>query len=137
MRGLRLGEKAPRTLPAAELARAARPPRDYLQRIVVKEGARVHIIPVERLDYAEAQDDYVSLHSQGKSYLKEQTISSLEAALDPERFVRIHRSIIVNLERVAKIEPYAKDSRVAVLSDGSQLPVSRAGYERLRALLGS
>ncbi len=88
------------------------------------------------LDYAEAQDDYVALHSEGKSYLKQQTISSLEAALDPERFVRIHRSVIVNLERVAKIEPYTKDSRVAVLSDGTQLPVSRAGYERLRTLLG-
>jgi two-component system LytT family response regulator len=133
---LRLGEKAPPALPPTELARAARPPKEYLQRIVVKDGARVHIIPVERLDYAEAQDDYVSLHSQGKAYLKEQTISSLEAALDPDRFVRIHRSTIVNLERVEKIEPYAKDSRVAVLSDGVQLPVSRAGYERLRALLG-
>src|SRR5580658_837313 len=122
--------------PAAELARAARPPQEFLQRIVVKDGARVHIIPVDKLDYAESQDDYVSLHSQGKSYLKEQTISSLEAALDPQRFVRIHRSVIVNLERVAKIEPYANDSRVAVLSDGAQLPVSRAGYERLRSLLG-
>jgi two-component system LytT family response regulator len=137
----RLGEKGSVPAPVAkaaptDLARAARPPQEYLQRIVVKDGARVHIIPVERLDYAESQDDYVSLHSQGKSYLKEQTISSLEAALDPQRFVRIHRSVIVNLERVAKIEPYAKDSRVAVLSDGSQLPVSRAGYERLRSLLG-
>ncbi len=122
--------------PPSDLARAARPPQEFVQRIVVRDGARVHIIPVERLDYAESQDDYVSLHSQGKSYLKEQTISSLEASLDPERFVRIHRSVIVNLERVAKIEPYAKDSRVAVLSDGSQLPVSKAGYERLRGLLG-
>jgi two-component system, LytTR family, response regulator len=122
--------------PPSDLARAARPPQEFLQRIVVRDGARVHIIPVERLDYAESQDDYVSLHSQGKSYLKEQTISSLETSLDPERFVRIHRSVIVNLERVAKIEPYAKDSRVAVLSDGSQLPVSKAGYERLRGLLG-
>jgi two-component system LytT family response regulator len=137
----RLGERASAPSPvaqpaAAELARAARPPQEFIQRIVVKDGVRVHIIPVERLDYAESQDDYVSLHSQGKSYLKEQTISSLEATLDPERFVRIHRSVIVNLERVAKIEPYAKDSRVAVLSDGVQLPVSRAGYERLRSLLG-
>jgi two-component system, LytTR family, response regulator len=136
----RLGENqlphVPKTIAPAELAHAARPPREYLQRIVVKEGARVHIIPIDRLDYAEAQDDYVSLHSQGKAYLKEQTISSLEAALDPEQFVRIHRSVIVNLERVAKIEPYAKDSRVAVLTDGVQLPVSRGGYERLRSLLG-
>jgi two-component system LytT family response regulator len=103
---------------------------------VVKDGARVHIIPVDKLDYAEAQDDYVELHSQGKSFLKQQTISSLEAALDPQRFVRIHRSIIVNIERVAKIEPYAKDSRVAVLGDGTQLQVSRAGYDRLKTLLG-
>jgi two-component system, LytTR family, response regulator len=136
----RLGQHAspedPAKPAAADLARAARPPQQFLQRIVVKDGAKVHIIPVDQLDYAEAQDDYVSLHSQGKAYLKEQTISSLEAALDPQRFVRIHRSIIVNVERIAKIEPYAKDSRVAVLSDGSQIPVSRAGYERLRSLLG-
>jgi two-component system LytT family response regulator len=129
----RLGEGAT-SLPV-DLARVARAPQDHLQRIVVKEGARVHVIPVDRLDYAEAQDDYVSLHSEGKSYLKEQTISSLEAMLDPARFVRIHRSILVNLERVVKIEPYAKDSRVAVLSNGTQVPVSRSGYERLRDLL--
>src|SRR5579864_4284412 len=129
----RLGKKMP---PPLELAQAARPPEQHLERIVVKDGARVHIIPVDKLDYAEAQDDYVALHSQGKSFLKQQTISSLEAALDPQRFVRIHRSIIVNLERVAKIEPYAKDSRVAVLTDGTQLQVSRAGYDRLKILLG-
>jgi two-component system, LytTR family, response regulator len=133
----RMGQRTLAPMPApADLSREARPPQQYSQRIVVKDGARVHIIPVEALDYAEAQDDYVSLHSQKKSYLKQQTISSLEAALDPQRFVRIHRSIVVNLERVAKIEPYAKDSRVAVLADGTQLPVSRAGYDRLRILLG-
>jgi two-component system LytT family response regulator len=135
----RLGENPsskPKAMPATDLARAARPAQDYLQRIVVKDGARVHIIPVERLDYAEAQDDYVSLHSQGKSYLKEQTISSLEAALDPERFVRIHRSAIVNLERVARIEPYGKESRLAILADGTRLPVSRPGYARLLEAMG-
>jgi two-component system, LytTR family, response regulator len=129
----RLGQKLP---PPVELAAAARAPHQYSQRVVVRDGVRVHIIPAERLDYAEAQDDYLALHSQGKSYLKQQTISSLEAALDPQRFVRIHRSILVNLERVARIEPYAKDSRLAVLADGTKLPVSRAGYERLRELLG-
>jgi len=128
----RLGRTIPRP---AELAVAARPPQQYLQRIVVKDGTRVHIIPTDRLDYAEAQDDYVELHSAGKSYLKQQTISSLETALDPAQFIRIHRSCLVNLERVAKIEPYTKDSRIAILSDGTQLPVSRAGYDRLKALL--
>ena len=91
--------------------------------------------PGRKLDYVEAQDDYVSLYSGGKCYLKQQTISSLEAALDPSRFIRIHRSYIVNLERVVKMEPYTKESRVAVLADGKQLPVSRAGYARLTELL--
>jgi two-component system LytT family response regulator len=120
---------------SAELTAAARGPASFLERIVVKDGVRVHVIPVEKLDYAEAQDDYVELHSEHKSYLKQQTIASLESCLDPDRFVRIHRSVIVNLERVAKIEAYTKDSRVAVLDDGTQLPVSRAGYARLKALL--
>ena len=128
----RIGQKMPEP---AELAAAARPPAQYLERIVIKDGTRVNIIPAAKLDYAEAQDDYVSLHSGGKNYLKQQTISSLEAALDPSRFIRIHRSYIVNLERVAKMEPYAKESRVAVLADGTQLPVSRAGYARLSELL--
>jgi len=101
----------------------------------VREGTSVVIIPAAKLDYVEAQDDYVALVSQGKKHLKQQTISSLEAALDPSRFLRIHRSYIVNLERVARLEPYGKDSYVAVLADRVQLPVSRAGYSRLRAFL--
>jgi two-component system LytT family response regulator len=121
---------------AAELAFAARPPGQALERVVVKDGAKIHIIPVARLDYVEAQDDYIALRSAGKSYLKQQTISSIEAQLDPKRFVRIHRSYIVNLERIARIEPYTRDSRVAVLSDGKQLPVSRSGHTKLKACLG-
>jgi two-component system, LytTR family, response regulator len=128
----RIGEKMPR---AEELAAAARAPQQFLERVVVKDGAKVTLIPVAKLDYVEAQDDYVALASGGKKILKQQTIASLEAGLDPESFVRIHRSYIVNLERVARIEPYGKDSRVAILNDGSRLPVSRAGYARLKALL--
>lgn len=129
----RIGARLP---PAAQLAAAARPPLQYLERIVVKDGAKVDVIPCDKLDYAEAQDDYVLLRSQGRNHLKPQTISSLEASLDPGKFLRIHRSYLVNLERVAKIEPYAKDSRIAILTDGTRLPVSRAGYARLKALLG-
>jgi len=132
----RLSGKLPSALlPATDLAAAARPPQQYLDRIPVRDGASVFIIQVAKLDYAEAQDDYIALASQGKKHLKQQTISSLEAALDPSRFLRIHRSYIVNLERVARIEPYGKDSYVAVLSTGAQLPVSRAGHARLRAFL--
>jgi len=128
----RLGGKMP---PASELAAAARPPAQYLDRIPVRDGTRVFIIPVGKLDYAEAQDDYVALCAEGKKHLKQQTISSLESSLDPSRFMRIHRSYVVNLERVARVEPYGKDTHVAVLTSGVQLPVSRAGYARLRAFL--
>jgi two-component system, LytTR family, response regulator len=128
----RLGDKMP---PAAELAAAARPPQQFLERLVVKDGTKVTLIPVSRLDYAEAQDDYVALATQGKKHLKQQTIAGLEASLNPANFVRIHRSYIVNLERVVRIEPYAKESRIAILADGARLPVSRAGYARLKTLL--
>jgi len=125
----RLGERPPAAL-------SARPPGERPNRIVVKDGARVHVIPLDKLDYAEAQDDYVALHSGGKSYLKQQTIAALEASLDASRFVRIHRSAIANLERISRIEPYGKESRIAILTDGTRLPVSRAGYARLLEVMG-
>ena len=128
----RIGERKP---PVVELAAAARAPQQFLERIVVKDGARVTLIPVAQLDYVEAQDDYVALKSQGKKHLKQQTIAGIEAGLDPSRFVRIHRSYIVNFERVVRIEPYGKDSRLAILADGARLPVSRSGYARLRSLM--
>ena len=118
-----------------ELTASTRTPGQFAERIVVKDGTRVHIFPASKLDYAEAQDDYVALANQGKKYLKQQTISSLEAALDPKSFVRIHRSYIVNLERVTRLEPYGKDTHVAILDEGSRLPVSRSGYARLKAFL--
>jgi two-component system LytT family response regulator len=129
----RLTSKAP--LPVAALAAMARPPGGSVERILVRQGTRVQVIPVEKLDYAQAQDDYVCLRAEGKEYLKEQTLGELEERLDPARFVRIHRSYILNLERLSKLELYAKDSRVAILIDGSRLPVSRAGYTRLKKLL--
>jgi len=115
----------------ASIGTAARPPGQWPERIVVRDGVRVHVIPVDKLDYAAAQDDYVALHSAGKAYLKQQPIAQLEAQLDPARFVRIHRSALVNLDRVTRIEPYAKESRIAILADGARLPVSRSGYTRL------
>ena len=128
----RLGER--RTLP--EIAVEARHGGERPQRIVVKDGTRVHVIPIARLDYVVAQDDYVALHSEGKSYLKQQPITSVEDLLDPACFVRLHRSAIVNLERVARIEPYGKESRIAILHDGTRLPVSRSGYARLLEAMG-
>jgi two-component system LytT family response regulator len=128
----RIGEKLPAP---QELAAAARPPQQFLERLIVKDGTRVTLIPASKLDYVEAQDDYVALATHGSKHLKQQTIASVEAGLDPKRFVRIHRSYIVNFERVVRIEPYGKDSRLAILADGTRLPVSRTGYARLKALL--
>lgn len=110
-------------------------PAGPLQRIVVKQGSDIQVVPVAKIDYVEAADDYVTIAAGGKKLLKQQTIGELEAQLDPRRFVRIHRSCIINLDRLAKVEPYAKDSRVAILHDGTRLPISRSGYARLRELL--
>ena len=115
----------------AELRAAATSPGQFAERIVVRDGTNVHIIPTAKLDYIEAQDDYIALASKGSKVLKQQTISSIESLLDPKQFLRTHRSYIVNLDRVAKVEPYGKDSRIAILADGARLPVSRTGYLRL------
>ncbi len=131
----RIGEVRP-AAQSAELRNAARPAGEYLDRIVVKDGAKVHVIPVGRLDYAEAQDDYVALRSEGKTWLKQQTIASLEAALHPKRFIRVHRGFLVNIDRITRIEPNTKDTWLAILTDGSQIPVSRAGYTRFNSLTG-
>jgi two-component system LytT family response regulator len=120
----------------AVLAQAARRVGDYATRLVFKDGSRIHLIPVDRLDYAKAQDDYVALRSEGKTYLKMQTLGSLEASLDPAVFVRVHRSYLVRLDRIRAIDLYAKNSRIATLLDGTRVPVSREGHTRLKELLG-
>jgi two-component system LytT family response regulator len=124
-----------RAAPLADLVTESRKQQLPLQRILIRDGSRVHVIPVDKIDYVEAQDDYVCFKSGGKEYLKQEAMADLETVLDPDRFVRIHRSYILNIERLAKLELYAKDSYVAILADGSQLPVSRSGYARLKPLL--
>jgi two-component system LytT family response regulator len=118
-----------------ELVSDARPRTGPVERVLIRDGSQVHVLPVERIDYVEAQDDYVCFKADGKDYLKDQTMAAVEASLDPNRFVRIHRSYLLNIERIARVELYAKDSRVAILRDGRRLPVSRAGYARLAKLL--
>jgi two-component system LytT family response regulator len=113
----------------------ARPRNTPAERVLIRDGSQVHVIPVEKIDYVEAQDDYVCFRAEGKEHLKDQTMAALEATLDPNRFVRIHRSYLLNIDRIARVELYAKDSRVAILRDGTKLPVSRAGYARLAKLL--
>ena len=128
----RLQARAP--LPVAEIVQSARPPGAKVERILVRDGAKVVVIAAGDLDYAEAQDDYVGLHTKGKVHLKQQTLAELAAALDPARFVRIHRSFLLNVDRLARLESEG-ETRAAVLTDGTRLPVSRAGHTRLKALL--
>lgn len=132
----RLGDPAPaRAAVHAQVALAARPPGQWLERVVIREGTRVHVLSAHTVDYIEAQDDYLVIAAGGARYRKQQTLAQLETQLDPSRFVRIHRSFVLNVERIARIEPYAKDSWQVFLSDGSHLPMSRSGYQRLRAVL--
>jgi len=98
--------------------------------IIVKDRHRLHAIRVDELDYVEAQGDYVALHSAGRRFLKHQPISSFENALDSARFIRVHRSRIVNLDRIVRISPSAKDCAVT-LADGTRLGMSRSGRARL------
>jgi two-component system LytT family response regulator len=114
---------------------AATPREGHAHRVLVRDGPRVHVIPVDKIDYVQAQDDYVCFRSEGKDYLKEQTLAEVEASLDPKAFVRIHRSYLLNLARLVRVDQDERENRVAVLTDGRRLPVSRAGYTRLNSLL--
>ncbi len=106
-----------------------------IERVLVKDGANVHVIQVHTIDYIEAKDDYISINANGKSHLKHYRLSTLEKELDRLQFVRTHRSYIVNIDRISKIELYAKDSRIAILKDGTRVPISRGNYERIREML--
>lgn len=107
-----------------------------LERVVVKTGAKIKIIPVSSIIYLEADDDYVKIHTDEGTFLKNKTMASFEEQLDPARFVRVHRSFIVRIDHIARLEPHEKDSYVAVLADGSQVSVSKSGYARLKQTLG-
>lgn len=131
----RIGSGVPRTVHPADLSFSAK--GDWpLDRIVVRDGTKVTFIPLAKLDFIQAQDDYVLLKTAEKGHLKQQTLASLEQRLDPKRFFRIHRSFIIQLDRLAKLEQAPTESWVAVLQDGTRLPVSKTGYARLREFMG-
>ena len=110
----RLANRTP--APSAQaLSVAARPPGKTLERVLIRHEGRVHVLPMDRIDFVEAQDDYLEFASGGKRYRKQQTMSDLESQVDPTRFVRIHRSFIMNIERLSRIDLYGKDSWLAIL----------------------
>ena len=121
--------------PVSRVVASARPAGAYLRRILIRTGARVDVVPVGAVDYVRARDDYVGVVAGGRERLKQQTLADLERQLDPARFVRIHRSYLLNVDRLTRLGPATRDSYVAVLDDGTELPVSRRGYARLNELL--
>lgn len=125
------GEPAPKLAELAEAARSG----GAVERILVRDGSEVRVIPVAAVDFIEARDDAVAIHVGSTVHLKAQRLAALAGRLDPQRFVRVHRSYVLNVDRLRSLELYAKDSRIAVLADGRKIPVSRAGYQRLRELL--
>lgn len=106
-----------------------------LERVLIRDGARVHVVPSSSISHVEAQDDYVLIHAGGKAYLKNQPLSELESQLDPAAFVRVHRSCLVNAAAIRRIEQASKDSHCAVLDGDVRVPVSRSGYQKLRELV--
>ena len=116
---------------AGEAARRDGP----LQRILIRDGARVHVVPTASVDWIEAQDDYVQISAGGRLHLKNGKMAELEQGLDPTLFLRVHRSYIVNVGAIERIEAPTKDSWCAVLKDGKRVPVSRSGYQKVKDLM--
>lgn len=105
-------------------------------RVVVKTGGRIKIIPVPSIHYLEGADDYVKVITAEGSFLKNKTLAFFESTLPPQQFVRTHRSFMVQVQEITRIDPYEKESHLAILRSGARVPVSKAGYARLRTVLG-
>lgn len=114
---------------------AAKQPEEQ-QRIVVKNGSHIRIIPMQDIYYIEAYDDYVKIFTKEGYQLKKKTMSYYEQILDPRQFTRVHRSYIIQLQHLTKIEPLEKNSHVALLQNGARIPLSRTGYAKLKEALG-
>jgi len=105
-------------------------------RVVVKKGSNIVILPVHAIHYLEAFDDYVKIYTKDGFYLKKKTMNYFEKTLDPKEFVRIHRSYLLNLQELTRIEPLEKDNHVVLLKSGVRIPLSSTGYTRLKEILG-
>ena len=109
---------------------------EYLDRVVVKTGSKINVIPIGKIEYLQADDDYVTIYTAENRYLKQQTMKYFEANLNPNQFIRVHRSYIVKTDQIVQIEPYEKDSKVVVLRNGKKIKVSKSGLKTLKQALG-
>jgi two-component system LytT family response regulator len=108
---------------------------EFLQRIAVKTRHKIEVIPVTEITHIEADDDYVTIHTGKEKFLKEKTMKFMESHLDPAQFVRIHRSYIVNVNSIARLELYQKESYNVLLKNGVSIRASTTGYKELKQLL--
>lgn len=106
------------------------------ERIVVKTSGKIRIIPVQHILYLEGADDYVKIWTAEGNFLKNKTMAFFESTLPPSQFVRVHRSYIINVTEITRIDPYEKENHLAILRSGARIPVSRSGYGRLKEVLG-
>ncbi len=105
---------------------------EKLHRVVIKKSGKIHVISTGEINYLEAQDDYVMIYTDEGKYLKQQTMKYFENHLDPQQFVRVHRSYIANITCIERIEPYEKSNYILILKDGNKVPVSRSGMQILK-----
>ncbi|MDD3736862.1 MAG: LytTR family transcriptional regulator DNA-binding domain-containing protein [Bacteroidales bacterium] len=131
----RLGQEEPDHERIEKLVTTASEAEGYLTRIVFRKGAGIKIIPLNSVSYLAAEDDYVMIYYNEGKALKPKTMKYYEEHLPPSLFIRVHRSYIVNVEQISRLEPYSKDNYVAILKSGEKIPVSRAGYKILREKL--
>jgi len=129
------GELKISTAPKIEDEPIALSPEQHT-RIVVKTGNNIRIIPMHEIEYLQADDDYVKIHTKEGSFLKKKTLSYYEKVMDQTQFVRVHRSYMVQVQQVTRIEPYEKDGHIAILKSGEKIPISKTGYPKLKAILG-
>ncbi|HEY4153922.1 MAG TPA: LytTR family transcriptional regulator DNA-binding domain-containing protein, partial [Puia sp.] len=114
---------------------AARSPAEQ-NRVVVRLSGKIRIIPVDDIHYLEAADDYVKIHTKEGSFLKNKTMGHFETVLKNDQFVRTHRSYMVNISEITRIDPYEKENHLAILRSGARVPVSKSGYLKLKSVLG-
>jgi two-component system LytT family response regulator len=120
----------------AKLASGVLPDGQFLDRIVVRTGQKIKVIPIDQVECIEAEDDYATIYTPEGRYMKQMTMGYFEEHLDPAEFLRVHRSHIVRISRIVQLEPYDKDTKVLVMQSGKKIHASKAGMKRLREVLG-
>ena len=132
----RIGQQETQTTGLSRMAAGVLPDGQFMDRIVVRTGQKIKVIPIDQVESIEAEDDYATIYTPEGRYMKQMTMGYFEDHLDPEEFLRVHRSHIVRISRIVQLEPYDKDTKVLVMQSGKKIHASKAGMKRLKEVLG-